>query len=114
MSTVYLYEDNGGGLHAQLGDGPRWDFGVCGAVYGPDPRMFLRDAIAWLAGQWEPNEGDGQHLSGDGFPAEGDKLIATCDERGTTVIREHGEPVAGGSGRAYLGPELSAPHGGRA
>jgi hypothetical protein len=107
-STIYLYEDNAGGLHARKDDGPVWDFGTCGAITGPEPRMFLPDALAWLKGDWEPGENDGQHTCGDTEPAEGNKLIATCDDERVTVIREHGEPVAGGSGRAYLGPELLA------
>jgi hypothetical protein len=103
MSTIRLYEDNAGGLSAHKDDGPVWYFGVCGAVYGPDPAMFAEDAAAWLDGDWEPSENDGQHADGETEPGDDISLIATYEDGSLVVIREQGSPVAGGSGEAYLG-----------
>ena len=73
-------------------------------MYGPDRGTFAQDAKAWLTGDWEPNEGDGQHTYGDTEPAEGNKLIATANGATVTLTDE----TPGFSGSAYLGPDTPA------
>lgn len=96
--TVNLYEDNAGHLFLhRLSDDTAWSLGT-----EPTDGAFAKDAAAWVAGEWEPNENDGQ------TPVPLDALdglehIATWRPRGVQLIDGAVGPAAGGAGRAYLG-----------
>jgi hypothetical protein len=93
-----LYEDNAGGLCAIMNDAQFWQLGFNGL----DPQFrgkFAGDAAAWAAGDWEPNEGDGQTPVAD-FAGE---HVAQWQDGVITVTRRGPGPVAGFSAQGYLG-----------
>jgi hypothetical protein len=99
MTSIDLYEDNGGNLTVVKDDGQPWLLGFIG-LDGQFSGKFGEDMAAWASGEWEPSEGDGQR------PAElldGDKHVASWEDGTTTLTRDHGRDVAGFSASAYLG-----------
>lgn len=98
---VSIHEDSSGAVYLTR-DGVTWALGpVTPDMYG----QAARTAWAWCAGDWEPNEGDGQTRADDTDLT----LIATWHTVGSLLIEtdQHGEPVAGAGGRAYLGSTSS-------
>ena len=100
MTTIDLYEDNGGNLIVAKDDGQPWLLGFNGL----DPEFagqFARDAAAWAAGEWEPNEGDGQSPTDADYPTC--NHVAEWRDGAVRVVRLGPDPVAGFSARGYLG-----------
>ncbi|MFB7763624.1 hypothetical protein [Streptomyces xiamenensis] len=100
--AVDCFEDNAGGLFLRReGDSTLW------ALEGLDSSFdgkFAPDMEAWRNGDWEgPNENDGQTpLYGEEvFRLE--RIARWSTAKGLEITRLHGQPVAGGAGRAYLG-----------
>lgn len=91
--TVTLYETNSDILVIARGD-DAWTLQVAGThMVG----RFAADAEAWINGDWEPNEGDGQN------PTHLDDLkeVATWDaENGVTLLVD--PDSLGGAAREYL------------
>lgn len=96
-TTVSLYETNSDILVIARGD-DAWTLQVAGThMVG----HFAADAEAWINGDWEPNEGDGQN------PTHLDDLneVATWDaENGVTLLTR--ADSLGGAAREYL-PEIN-------
>ena len=100
--TVTIYEDNAGGITLARGT-DAW-----GLVW-PDRGAAEADCAAWLAGEWSPNESDGQvrqdwerfetslHLDHDTT-----HVIAVYSRGGGLVL---GPDPVGGGGASYLGIE---------
>ncbi|SEU46500.1 hypothetical protein [Nonomuraea wenchangensis] len=93
--TITLYETNSEILVVANGD-QAWSF----IAWGEDMRgKFAADAAAWAAGDWAPNEGDGQSPT---FVDDKLREVATWDaEQGLQVLVKPYE--LGGAARDYLG-----------
>lgn len=96
MSKVMIWETNSDLIYAQLNGEPIWFFGpVTPDMYG----KFREDATAWAAGEWEPNEGDGQH---EIESAEGLTAVAVLDTSTMEVFYPGGPDQLGAAARLWL------------
>jgi hypothetical protein len=96
---VGLYEDNAGAVYLHREE-HTWRLGP---VTADMAGRFAADAAGWVAGDWEPNEDDGQ------VPTDLDGLthIASWIPAGVLVeVNDHGERVAGFGGCRYIGHVL--------
>lgn len=97
---VSIWEDNSGAVYLER-DGAMWALGpVTPDMYG----RAASDAYHWYAGDWEPNEHDGQQRASQ----DGLTLIASWSPGADLRIEldDTGFPVAGAGGALYLGIEL--------
>jgi hypothetical protein len=99
-NTVELYEDNAGAVYLHRGN-ETWSLGP---VTADMSGQFAEDAAAWVAGDWEPNDNDGQ------TPTNLDGLthIATWTPGGVIAeTNDFGERIAGFGGSDYIGYVLA-------
>jgi hypothetical protein len=115
MTHVDLYENNGGGLTAAKDDGQPWHLGFNG-LEAQFRGKFKEDAAAWAAGEWEPNENDGQQRADADWREFCEHVAVWRDgviwfavrwprgewSAGLRGIRER-DPLAGFSAQGYLG-----------
>ncbi|MGW4412630.1 type II toxin-antitoxin system prevent-host-death family antitoxin [Nonomuraea sp. NPDC004702] len=97
--TVTLYETNSDILVIARGD-DAWSLYIGGDhMVG----QFAADAEAWVNGDWEPNEGDGQNPTdlGDGL-----KEVATWDHDNGVTLLVRADSL-GGAARDYLPSPVS-------
>lgn len=92
--TVILFESNGPAVFLGRG-GQVWDLGpVTGDLVG----RFAEDAQAWIDGDWEPNEVDGQTKTA----ADGLTAVAEWTKAGGVRLLVDVERL-GGAAETYLG-----------
>jgi prevent-host-death family protein len=98
-AVITLYETNSDLLVMARGN-EAWSMGAPGASPGYLEGTFAQDAQAWAEGDWEPNEGDGQH------PTEvDDDLTAVAKWTAEGVQLLVGRDRIGGAAAAYLGED---------
>lgn len=102
-TTIRIYEDNAGAVYLER-NGVAWSLGqITPDMYG----NAESDAQDWHAGEWEPNETDGQtpadtaglDVIAEWTPGYGLSIAAYIDRPGL---------AAGAEGAAYLGIDADA------
>lgn len=99
-ATVTLYETNGSTLVIARGDDDVWSLYVAGDHM---EGMFAKDAEAWIDGDWEPSESDGQN------PTDLDddlKEVATWDQAKGLVLSVRRNEL-GAAARDYIGDKVT-------
>lgn len=94
-TVVKLYEDNADSLYLQADDGPVWNVGT--EPVERDGR-FCDDAATWIAGDWKPNERDGQTRTGEA----GLRLLVTWTTTGGLQHIVRPDASMGATAAAYI------------
>jgi prevent-host-death family protein len=98
VMTVTLYETNSDLLVLARGD-DAWEMGAPDRDYLNG--SFASDAKAWLDGDWEPHENDGQSPSN--WDLDDLTAVAECDAEGVRLLVDVHR--LGGAAEMYLGAD---------